>query len=84
MWPIVGRDAEIRALNEAFTDPNCAGVALVGAAGFGKTRLAAQAQALASHRGMTVATIRATKSAIDVPFAALGNFLGELDFSDRT
>jgi DNA-binding CsgD family transcriptional regulator len=81
VWPIVGRDAEIRALNEAFTDPNCPGVALVGAAGFGKTRLAAQAQALAGDRGMTVAYIRATKSASGVPFAALDTFLGELDFS---
>jgi DNA-binding CsgD family transcriptional regulator len=83
VWPIVGRDAEIRALADAFGDSRCAGVALVGAAGFGKTRLAAQAVSLAGERGMTVASIRATKSATDVPFAALGSFLGELDLSSE-
>jgi DNA-binding CsgD family transcriptional regulator/tetratricopeptide (TPR) repeat protein len=81
LWPIVGRDAEIRALTEAFGNPGCAGVALVGAAGFGKTRLAVRALDLAGDRGMQVASIRATKSATDVPLAALGSFLGELDLS---
>jgi hypothetical protein len=77
----VGRDAEIRALTEAFGDPGCAGVALVGAAGFGKTRLAVRALDLAGDRGMQVSSIRATKSATHVPLAALGSFLGELDLS---
>ena len=54
-------------------------MALVGAAGFGKTRLAAQALTLAGDRGMSAASIRATKSATDVPFAALDAFLTELD-----
>lgn len=81
VWPIVGRDAEIRAVVEAFGNPKCAGVALVGAAGFGKTRLATQALALAGERGMTVASIRATTSATDVPFAALGDFLEGLDLA---
>jgi DNA-binding CsgD family transcriptional regulator len=81
VWPIVGRDAEIRAVVEAFGNPKCAGVALLGAAGFGKTRLVTQALALAGERGMTVASIRATTSATDVPFAALGDFLEGLDLA---
>ena len=76
---MVGRDAELRALTEAIDDPECGGVALIGAAGFGKTRLAAQALAAAQARGMTVESVRATRSSAGVPLAALTPFLNELE-----
>ena len=41
-WPLIGRDLELEALSEALGDPACAGVGLIGAAGVGKTRLAAE------------------------------------------
>jgi DNA-binding CsgD family transcriptional regulator/tetratricopeptide (TPR) repeat protein len=78
VWPMVGRDAELRALTEAIDDVDCGGVALIGAAGFGKTRLAAQALAAAEARGMAVVTVRATRSSSGVPLAALAPFLNEL------
>jgi DNA-binding CsgD family transcriptional regulator/tetratricopeptide (TPR) repeat protein len=75
---MVGRDAELRALTKAIDDVGCGGVALIGGAGFGKTRLADQALALATERGMTVVSTRATKSSSAVPLAALAPFLTEL------
>jgi DNA-binding CsgD family transcriptional regulator/tetratricopeptide (TPR) repeat protein len=78
-WPVVGRDAELQALRAALGDPDCGGVALIGGPGFGKTRLAAEATRLAADRGMTFASVRATKSAAAIPFAALVPLFAELD-----
>ena len=77
-WPLVGRDAEYRALAGAVDDPSCGGVVLVGGAGFGKTRLASRALALADERGMPRASVRATKSSAGLPLAALAPFLSDL------
>ncbi len=82
-WPVIGRDEELKALQNALGDPNCGGVALVGGAGFGKTCLAAQAVRLASDHGMTFAALRATKSAAAIPFAALAPLFAELDLTPR-
>ncbi len=68
----------MRVLLEAMDDPACGGVALIGAAGVGKTRLAAQALGLAANRGMAFASVRATKSGAAIPFAALAPLLTEL------
>ncbi len=82
-WPVVGRDEELKALENALGDPNCGGVALVGGAGFGKTCLAAQAVRLAADLGMAFAALRATKSAAAIPFAALAPLFAELDLTPR-
>ncbi len=78
LLPLVGRDAELRALTAAIDDPGCGGVLLVGGAGFGKTRLAATAAELAGERGMPGASVRATKSSADVPMAALAPLFSDL------
>ena len=77
-WPLVGRDSELNELRGALADPDCGGVALVGGAGFGKTRLAAQAAVVARDLHMTSASLRATKSAAAIPFAALAPLFVEL------
>jgi len=59
-------------------DAGCGGVALVGPAGVGKTRLARQAMSLAAERGLPAVAIRATKSASTVPMAALAPLLTHL------
>jgi len=64
---------------QAFDDPECGGVAFVGRAGFGKTRLAAQALEMACDLQMASASVRATKSASDIPFAALAPLFVDLD-----
>lgn len=81
VWPIVGRDAELRALSEAMDDPGCGGVALVGGPGFGKTRLAARAVELAQSHGMASTSLRATKSGAAIPFGALAPFFVDLAVS---
>ena len=78
VWPLVGRDAELRALTAAIDDPACGGVLLVGGPGFGKTRLASTAVDLAAERGMSCASVRATKSGADVPLAALAPLFFDL------
>jgi len=82
-WPVIGRDEELETLNKALGDPDCGGVALVGGAGFGKTCLAAQVVQLAADRHMTVASLRATKSAAAIPFAALAPLFAELSLTPK-
>jgi DNA-binding CsgD family transcriptional regulator len=83
LWPVVGRGEELRTLNQALGDPECGGVALVGGAGFGKTCLAAQVMQLAEDRKMAFASLRATKSAAAIPFAALAPLFVELDLTPK-
>lgn len=78
LWPIVGREQELQALVRAMEDPACGGVALVGSAGVGKTRLATRASELAAERGMTTVSVRATRSGSEIPFAALAPFFDQL------
>jgi DNA-binding CsgD family transcriptional regulator len=82
-WPVVGRGEELETLKRALGDPDCGGVALVGGAGFGKTCLAAQVVRLAADRQMTFASLRATKSAAAIPFAALAPLFVELDLTPK-
>jgi len=78
VWPLVGRDDELQSIASALDDPGCHGLALVGPAGVGKTRLARAAAELGSSRGMTAVTIRATPTAAELPFAALTPLFLEL------
>ncbi len=72
-WTLVGRDDEVDLARRAFASGS-AGVVLVGEAGIGKTRLAAE---LAAALGEGAATIRvvATRSARAIPFGAFAALL---------
>lgn len=74
-WPMIGRDEELKAVVAALDDPDCGGVALVGAAGVGKTRLGTEA---AAERGLAVVAVRASRSASGIPLGALAPLFAEL------
>ncbi|MFD8555595.1 AAA family ATPase [Streptomyces fradiae] len=78
---IVGRDLHLRELAGALTDA-CAqrgrGVFLVGEAGIGKTRLAAEAVGMAVDHGMRVLRGRSTTTGPAVPFRPLTEALMSL------
>ncbi len=78
-WPLVGRDDELRLFSTAIDDEECGGIALVGPAGVGKTRLAKEAAHLASLRRLKTVSIRASKSVSELPLAALAPLFAELD-----
>ncbi|MGZ4695615.1 MAG: AAA family ATPase, partial [Acidimicrobiales bacterium] len=78
-WPLLGRDGELAQIAASIDDPDCGGVVVIGAAGVGKTRLAAHTLELAADRGLARSAVRATRSASGIPFAALAPLLPELD-----
>lgn len=78
-WPLVGREKELELIGGAMGDDECGGVALFGTAGVGKTRLAGRARELAIERGMPTASVRANRSASEIPFGALAPWFSELD-----
>ncbi|GHE77041.1 transcriptional regulator [Amycolatopsis deserti] len=76
---MVGRAEELRFVAAAMRSRSGPrGVVLAGAAGVGKTRLAAEARAEAGRRGMTVRWATATSSSRPLPLGAFGGLLGEL------
>jgi ATP-dependent Clp protease ATP-binding subunit ClpA len=51
VWPLIGRDEELRLINESLSvTGQSAGVAIIGRAGVGKSRLARDAAAAQSFR----------------------------------
>ena len=74
-WPFAGRDTELRLVGEALASGSAGGVVIVGPAGVGKTRLAAEAAELAGARGCAVAWVRASRSARSIPLGAFAALL---------
>lgn len=60
-------------------DAAYAGVAIVGGAGVGKTRLAREAAAVASRRGWVVRSVEGTAAAQAIPFGAFAPWIDRLD-----
>ncbi|WP_158558227.1 LuxR C-terminal-related transcriptional regulator [Spongiactinospora gelatinilytica] len=74
-WPFAGRDKELETLIRFARDRAARGVVIVGAAGVGKSRLAAEVlRGLADDRH-TVLRIRATKATSGIPNGALADLL---------
>ncbi|MGW5075493.1 LuxR C-terminal-related transcriptional regulator [Rhodococcus sp. NPDC004095] len=65
-WPLTGRTEELGLISDTFHAPGTRGVAIAGAAGVGKTRLATDAAATVP-RGTRVRWLRATASARTLP-----------------
>ncbi len=74
-WPLIGRDRELGAAGEALADAAAGGVVVSGAAGVGKTRLAAEVARVAATRGCAVEWVRATRSAASIPLGAFAALL---------
>ena len=64
-WPFVARDRELSQVEDILGGGRYRGIVLVGPAGVGKSRLAAEALALAERAGY--ATLRATATREKVP-----------------
>lgn len=71
-WPLTGRDAELHLLTEALATgaEGHLGAAILGPAGVGKTRLAAEAASAASAAGAAVRWVVGTESTQAIPLAA--------------
>ena len=77
-WPLVGRASELQRVRRQLTDARQRGVVLAGAAGVGKTRLAAECLRLAHRSGCATARVLATRSAAGLPFGAVAPLLPSL------
>lgn len=77
LWPLTGRDVELRRVAAAIR-PGAAGIVVAGPAGVGKTRLAREALAAPVGRGRTVVWAHGSTAARSFP---LGAFAGLLDVS---
>jgi DNA-binding CsgD family transcriptional regulator len=69
-WPFAGRTAQLAAIGQAV---QAGGVVLAGAAGVGKSRLAAHA--VGRIEDFTVASVRASEAAAELPFGAFAHLL---------
>ncbi len=74
-WPLIGRDRELGSAGEALADTDAGGVVVWGAAGVGKTRLAAEVARVAETRGYAIEWARATRSAASIPLGAFAALL---------
>ena len=75
-WPLIGRAEELAFIERARADASSA-VALVGSAGVGKSRLAAEALSLAEQEGLVTRWVQATRSAATVPLGAFAGIIPE-------
>ncbi|QXC61136.1 LuxR C-terminal-related transcriptional regulator [Aquihabitans sp. G128] len=73
-WPLTGREAELQLVLGALDQ--APGVVLVGPAGVGKSRLAAEARATLARRDVPTHRVAASPTATAVPFAALSALVG--------
>ncbi len=69
-WPLVGRDAELRAFDQAWKIARLRCVVIAGSAGVGKSRLAQDCFARAVVRGARGERVTASMAAAAVPLGA--------------
>jgi DNA-binding CsgD family transcriptional regulator len=73
----VGRREELAFIGDAFGERGSRGVILAGAAGVGKSRLAAESLALVASNGFTTSWAIGSRAAATIPFGALAHLLPE-------
>ena len=82
VWPLTGRDEELRLINESLSvTGQSAGVAIIGRAGVGKSRLARDATAAASTAGAHVRWAAGTQSAQTIPLGAFAEWASDIEGS---
>ena len=72
---LIGRQRELGRIAAAFARPDCHGIALIGMAGVGKTRLADECRHLAEQSGMTVVVASANETSARLTLGALAHLL---------
>ncbi len=79
-WPFTGRGGELDLLTTLLTgDAGYRGVAVVGGAGVGKTRLAREAASVAAARGWAVRSAEGTVAGQAIPLGAFASWIERLD-----
>ena len=79
VWPLTGREEELRLITESLGEiGEYGGVAIIGRAGVGKSRLAREAAA-ASGAGATVRWTAGTQSAQTIPLGAFAQWATDID-----
>ena len=78
-WPLVGREAELRLVDDALSAGTTGGVVIAGPAGVGKTRLVTEFARRSEPRGCQVTWVRATGSAASIPLGAFAQALSAAD-----
>jgi DNA-binding NarL/FixJ family response regulator len=83
IWPLTGRDAELRQIEAARADPRCAGVVISGAPGVGRSRLAREACTSAEEAGDLVYWVQGTVSSAVIPLGAFAALIPDDVRSDE-
>ncbi|MFI6318908.1 AAA family ATPase [Nonomuraea sp. NPDC050556] len=74
-WPLVGRETELARVLSELAAPGSRGVALIGPAGMGRTRLAQEVLAAVKRRGRDAEWLVASRAAATLPFGATASLL---------
>jgi DNA-binding NarL/FixJ family response regulator len=82
VWPLVGRDQELRQVAAARSDPACSACVIRAPAGAGKTRLAREAQGAAEAEGASTLWAQASASSATIPLGALAGVIPDEVRSD--
>jgi len=77
--PLVGRVSELDQMVSRFAESERAAFVIAGAAGVGKTRLAAEVARAATGIGYATEHVVATRSAASIPFGAFATLLPDID-----
>jgi hypothetical protein len=72
-WPLTGRSAEMRVIQDALSDPDSSGIVVCGSAGVRKSRIAREALSCAESKGCEVRWVVGTSSARALPLGALAS-----------
>ncbi len=78
-WPLIGRGAELRVVDEALTGGEHNGVIVAGQAGVGKTRLAHEAAAAMAAKGWAVSRLAGTATGRPVMLGAFARWTDDFD-----
>ncbi len=76
-WALAGRERQLQVIEDVTRSPHHAGLVLCGAAGVGKTRLAAEVLGRFSDTGRTVEWVTATRATAAIPLGAVSHLLPE-------
>jgi DNA-binding NarL/FixJ family response regulator len=82
VWPLVGRDQELRQVAAARADVGCSACVIHAPAGVGKSRLAREAQAAADADGVLTLWAQASASSSTIPLGALAGVIPDEVRSD--
>ena len=75
MWPLIGRSEEVDFCRTRFARRKPSGIVVTGAAGVGKTRLAAEALRAAEDAGYAAVRVTATEAGRAIPLGPFAHLL---------